>query len=110
MPSIAQHSPIAKLPVSELNRSLHEFAGPVTELLPDVRLSAVAELIVRGIVTSQSPVVTQIARGASHVDDTIWPTCRRAYRFLGNRRFSFRTLRKGLYRVTQAAVHAQRPE
>ena len=110
MPTIAQNSAIAKLPVSELNQSLREFVRPVTDLLPEVRLSTVAEVIVRGIVTSQSPVVTQIARGVSHADDTVWPTCRRAYRFLSNSRFSFRTLRKGLYRVAQATVHAQQPD
>ena len=60
MPTIAQNNAIAKLPVSELNQSFREFAHPVTDLLPAscVRLSAVAEVIVRGIVTSQSPVVT----------------------------------------------------
>jgi len=110
MPTIAQNNPIAKLPVAELDRSLREFVSPVSDLLPDIRLGAVAELILRGIITSQSPVVTQIARGASHIDETIWPTCQRAYRFLGNARFSFRTLRKGLYRVAQAAVCAQRPK
>jgi hypothetical protein len=110
MPTIAQNDPIAKLPVAELDRSLRKFVSPVTDLLPDVRLSAVIELMLRGIVTSQSPVVTQIARGAGRTDATIWPTCQRAYRFLGNTRFSFRTLRKGLYRVAQAAVGAQRPQ
>jgi hypothetical protein len=110
MPTIAQNNSLAKLPVSELERSLREFISPVTDLLPDVRLGAVAELLVRGVVTRQSPVVTQIARGASHVDETIWPTCQRAYRFLSNPRFSFRTLRKGLYRVAQAAVRIQQPE
>jgi hypothetical protein len=110
MPTIAQNDPIAKLPVAELDRSLRKFVSPVTDLLPDVRLSAVIELMLRGIVTSQSPVVTQIARGAGRTDATIWPTCQRAYRFLGNTRFSFRTLRKGLYRVAQVAVGAQRPQ
>ena len=109
MPTIAQADPIAKLPVTELNDSLQAFLEPVTGLLPDVRLGAVAELITRGIVTSQSPIVTQIARGAGSLDETMWPTCQRAYRFLGNKRFSFRTLRKGRYRLGQAAVAAQAP-
>ncbi len=66
MPTIAQANPIAELPVTELNVSLQAFLEPVTELLPDARLGAVAELITRGIVASQSPTVTQIARGAGH--------------------------------------------
>src|SRR3989442_233604 len=109
MSTLPQTEALANLPISELNQSVHEFLQPLTELLPDVRLGAVAELIVRGLVTSQSPVVTQIARGASHNDETIWPTCQRAYRFLWNSRFSSRTLRKGLYRVAQHAVSAQHP-
>jgi hypothetical protein len=51
---------------------------------------AVAELIAQGIVTSQSPLVTQIARGTQYTDETIWPTCKRAYRFLGNAHFTHR--------------------
>jgi hypothetical protein len=109
MPTIAQTNPIAKLPVTELNESLQTFLEPVTQLLPDARLRAVAELLLRGIVTSQSPIVTQMARGAGHLDETLWPTCQRAYRFLRNPRFSFRTLRKGMYRLGQAAVAAQAP-
>jgi hypothetical protein len=109
MSTITQANPIAKLPVTELNESLQAFLEPVTELLPDARLGAVAELMLRGLVTSQSPIVTQIARGAGHRDETIWPTCQRAYRFLGNKRFSYRTLRKGMYRLGQAAVAAQAP-
>jgi hypothetical protein len=109
MSTITQANPIAKLPVTELNKSLQAFLEPVTCLLPDARLGVVAELITRGIITSQSPIVTQIARGAGHMDETIWPTCQRAYRFLGNKHFSYRTLRKGMYRLGQAAVAAQAP-
>jgi hypothetical protein len=87
---------LAELPVAELNESLREFLEPVTGLLPDARLKAVAELLVQGVVSSQSPVVTQIARGVSHPAATIWPTCQRGYRFLGNARFTHWTLQKGL--------------
>jgi len=110
MPTITQSEALANLPISELNQSVHEFLQPLTELLPDVRLGAVAELMVRGLVTSQSPLVTQIARGASHSDETIWPTCQRAYRFLWNERFTSRTLLKGLYRVAYQSVCAQQPK
>lgn len=109
MPTIAQANPIAKLPVTELNDSLQAFLEPVTQLLPDARLRVVAELITRGMVASQSPIVTQIARGAGYLDESVWPTCQRAYRFLGNKRFSYRTLRKGMYRLGQATVAAQAP-
>jgi hypothetical protein len=104
MPTIAQTHLLDKLPVEDLNTSLDTFLEPVADLLPDRRHGAVLDLLVRGIVASQSPLITQIARGASHLDDTIWPTCQRGYRFLGNKRFSYRTLRKGLYRRAQQVV------
>lgn len=110
MPSIHPNDVIANLPTDELQTSLHAFLQPVTNLLPDVRLCAVAELIAQGIVTSQSPVVTQIARGTRYTDETVWPTCKRAYRFLGNLHFTHRTLCKGLYRVAQRAVVEQKPK
>jgi hypothetical protein len=46
----------------------------------------------------------------AHCDHSIWLTSKRAYRFLRNERFSHRTLRKGLYRIAQASVRAQRPK
>jgi hypothetical protein len=110
MLSIPYNDLLAKLPERELHDSLHEFLRPVTALLPDTRLCAVAELMLQGIVTSQSPIVTQIARGADHADATVWPTCRRAYRFLANERFDHRTLLKGLYGIAQVAVAAQASE
>ncbi len=109
MPTITQANPIAKLPVAELDESVQTFLEPVTGLLPEARLGAVVERMLRGIVPSQSPIVTQSARGAGHWDETVWPTCQRAYRFLGNQRFSFRTLRNGMSRLGQAAVTAPAP-
>ena len=110
MPSIHPNDVIANLPADELQRSLREFLQPVTDLLPDVRLRAVAELITQGIVTSQSPIVTQVARGTRFTDETVWPTCKRAYRFLGNSHFTHRTLLKGLYAVARQTVAAQTPD
>jgi hypothetical protein len=97
------------MPASELRASLREFVQPVTKLLPDPRLRGVAQLMVQGIVTSESPIVTRIARGAGHSDETIWPAAKRIYRFLANDRLTQRTLRKGLYRLAQQTVVAQTP-
>lgn len=108
MSTITQKSSLAKLPQHELKESLRAFLRPLTDVLPDSRLPAVAELMVQGIVSSESPIITQIARGVAHNDHSIWLTSKRAYRFLSNGRFSHRTLRKGLYRMAQAAVQAQR--
>ena len=109
MLTIAQDSVLANLPTAELQASLSAFLTPVTDRLPDARLPAVAELMVHGIIASQSPLITQIARGAGHDDASIWPTSKRAYRFLENERFSHRLLLKGLYGVAQTTVTEQRP-
>ena len=109
MPSISHSDVSANLPADELKRSLAEFLQPVTQLLPDQRLIAVTTLLTQGIVASQSPIITQIARGHAHLDENIWPTCKRGYRFLANPRFTHRTLLKGLYRIAQRTVVAQEP-
>lgn len=109
MPTIAQKSIVAKLPQHELQQSLRVFLHPLTTLLPDRRLPVVTELMVQGIISSESPVITQIARGVAHGDHSIWLTSKRAYRFLSNARFSHRTLRKGLYRIAQQSVREQGP-
>jgi len=110
MPTIAQKSSLAKLPQHELKESLRVFLRPLTALVPDIRLPAVAELMEQGIVSSESPVITQIARGVAHGDHSIWLTSKRAYRFLSNERFSHRTVRTGLYRIAQDAVREQQPK
>lgn len=110
MPSISHRDLLAKLPADELKASLDAFLQPVNALLPDRRLRAVTALLTQGIVASQSPLITQMARGTVHWDESIWPTAKRGYRFLANRRFTHRTLLKGLYHVAQRTVAAQTPE
>ena len=110
MLSISDSERLAKLPADELKRSLDAFLQPVTERLPDRRLMTVTILLTQGIVASQSPIITQMARGVSRLDETIRPTCKRGYRFLANPRFTHRTLLKGLYRIAQRTVAAQHPD
>lgn len=104
MPSISRQDPLAKLPADELHANLATFLQPVNDLLPDRRLWTVTALLTQGIVTSQSPLITQIARGSARLDETIWPTTKRGYRFLANSHFSHRTLLKGLYHIAQRTV------
>ena len=110
MPSISRRDLLAKLPTNELKASLETFLQPVNELLPDRRLRAVTALLTQGIVASQSPLITQIARGSVRLDESIWPTTKRGYRFLANPRFTHRTLLKGLYQIAQRTVTAHSPE
>jgi hypothetical protein len=109
MPKITQNTLHDQMPLSQWHDSLRTFAEPVTRLLPDARLHAVAHLMLQGRVTAESPIVAQIARGTAHHDATIWLTCKRLYRFWANERFTQRTLRKGLYHLTQQVVVEQAP-
>lgn len=110
MSTIAQNGHPASQPAAELERSLSEFLAPVTRLLPEARLRAVVKELVHGIAASQSPIVTQIARGVPHTQSTVWPMSKRGYRFLANKRFDQGTLLKGLYGVAQRTVAAQTPD
>jgi hypothetical protein len=55
-------------------------------------------------VTSRSPVIAAIARGAGQAANRVWATARRLYRFVWSERLSHRELLKGLYGVTQQRV------
>jgi hypothetical protein len=109
MSSILQDAAIDKLPVVELQAGLELFLQPVLRRLPEQRLRAVAKLAVQGIVGSQSPVLTQMARGVVRKEETIWPAAKRFYRFVWNERFSHRDLLKGLYGMAQRTVAEHRP-
>jgi len=95
MSSIPQDEMISKLPVAELQADPDRFLELVLRRLPEKRLGAVAKLAVQGILGSQSPVLTQMARGVVREEKTIWPAAKRLYRFVGNKRFSHRDLLKG---------------
>jgi len=109
MSKIIQNSLCAKMPLSQLQDSLQTFLEPVTARLPDVRLQRVAYLLLQGLLTAESPVITQMARGTVHDEKAIWLTCKRFYRFLENDRFSHRTLQKGLAQLAQQVVAEHAP-
>jgi len=109
MPTILPNDARSKLPTRELQESLETFLQPLTDRLPDARLPAVARLMVQGIVASESPIVTQIARGAREPEQSTRLSSKRAYRFLANARLSFRLLVKGLYAIAQRTVATQTP-
>lgn len=109
MSKITQKTLHDKMPIAQLHDAVRTFAEPVTARLPDVRLHEVAHWLLQGLLTAESPIVTQIARGTAHHDKTIRPTSKRFYRFLANERFSHRTLRKGLAQLAQQVVAEQAP-
>lgn len=100
---------LAKLPQAELEQSLREFVGPLTELLPDQRLKRVVPLAVQGILAGQSPVVAAMAQSVSRQEADPWAAAKRVYRLLDNPRFSHTQLLNGLYRVAQNSVQREAP-
>jgi hypothetical protein len=107
--TITPNDVIGKMPGNELETSLEQFLEPLTALLPDARMPMVARLMVQGIVTSESPLVTQIARGTRQAGDTMLMSSKRGYRFLANERVSHRLFLKGLYSIAQRTVASQTP-
>jgi len=109
MASILQDEAIGKLPVAELQADLDLFLQPVLRRLPEKRLRAVGKLAEQGVLGSQSPLLTHMARGVVREEETIWPAAKRFYRFVWNKRFSHRDLLKGLYGLGQQAVAERKP-
>ena len=83
MNSIPQSEVIDKLPVVELQADLDRFLQPALRRLPEQRLRAAGKLAVQGILGSQSPPLTQMARGVVREEETIRPAAKRPYRFVG---------------------------
>lgn len=109
MSIILQTAKIDNLPGEELLRELEVFLEPVLMHLPEKRLRDVGRMAVQGIVAARSPVLSEAARGVSHTEETVWPTVKRLYRFVWNRRFSHRQLLKGLYGIAQRTVARHAP-
>ena len=82
MHRILQKSDIDKLPGQELTSTLHTFLGPVSMHPPEKRLRDVGNLAVQGVISGQSPLVTQMARGVEREEETIRPMAKRVYRFI----------------------------
>ena len=98
-----------KLPAAELEQTLEAFVAPLVERLPDQRLKRMVPRAVRGILTSETPVITAMARSTSRTEADPWPAAKRLYRFVKNKRFNHRTLFKGLYRVARQTVAREKP-
>ncbi len=109
MGSIPRNALVDKLPGNELHDRLKRFLGPMLMHLPEKRLRDVAQMMVQGILAAQSPVLTEAACKVCRTGETNWPTVKRMYRFVRNKRFSHRTLLKGLYRIARCTVDRHAP-
>ena len=109
MIDIAVKAVLNKLPVAELETSLHTYLKPMMTTLPDKRLQQVVPLAVRGIIGSETPVVTQMAQTVARTESGVWAAAKRVYRFLDNERFTHQQLGDGLYNISRANVQAEAP-
>lgn len=109
MIDIATKEVLDKLPVAELEDSLHTFLQPMMEVLPDKRLQQVVPLAVRGILGSETPIVTHMAQTVARTESGVWAAAKRVYRFLDNKRFSHPELEQGLYDISQANIRQEDP-
>lgn len=109
MIDIAIKAVLDKLPVAELENSLHTFLKPMMKTLPDKRLQQVVPVAVGGIIGSETPVVTQMAQTVARTESGVWAAAKRVYRFLNNERFTHQELGEGLYDISRANIQAEAP-
>jgi hypothetical protein len=100
---------LAKLPITKLSETIETHVRPLIRLMPDKRLGAVVVQIILGILGSQTPLVTGIARTNSKAEGESWPIAKRIYRFLYNRRVTTGDLYQGLYAIGQQVVEREKP-
>ena len=100
---------LAKLPISKLSETIEAHVGPLIRLLPDKRLGAVVVQIILGILGSQSPLITGMARTNSKAEGESWSIAKRMYRFLYNRRVKTASLYQGLYAIGQPVIERENP-
>jgi len=100
---------LAKLPIAKLVETIEAHVRPLLRLLPDKRLEAVVVPMVLGILGSQTPLVTGMARTNSKAEGESWPLAKRIYRFLYNRRVQTESLYQGLYQIGQQVIERENP-
>jgi len=101
---------LAKLPIEKLNETIAVHVRPLTRLLPDKRLGGVVQCIILGILGSETPVITEMARMNSKVAGETWPIAKRIYRFLSNPHVKTENVYQGLYQIGQAMVEQENPD
>jgi hypothetical protein len=100
----------AKMPVAELEQTLEEFLGPVTDLLPEKRLGQVVREAVRGITAQETPVIAAMAQSTPRQEGSCWAAAKRIYRFIWNERFNHHQLFKGVYHIARRTVTEEDPD
>jgi len=108
--NIALEAMLAKLPIEQIKHSIESHIQPLKKMLPDKRMGSVIEVILLGILGGQTPVITGIAWHNGKEDGENWPTAKRIYRLLENKRLKTKELYEGLYRIGQQVVERENPD
>ena len=101
---------LAKLPIEKVKETIEAHIRPLTHLLPDKRLGGAVQCSILGILGSQTPVITAMARSNSKEEGETWPIAKRIYRFISNRRVKTENVYLGLYQIGQKMVEQEKPE
>lgn len=101
---------LAKLPIEKLKETIRAHIRPLTDLLPDKRLAGGVQCTMLGILGSQTPVITEIARTNSKEEGEVWPIAKRIYRFISNPRVQTENVYQGLYQIGQTMVEQETPD
>lgn len=88
MVSIPVRRVIDNLPLAEMQATVEAFTAPLSRLLPDARLQRNVPLAVAGILSLESPVITEMAQGIPRSAGSNWAIAKRFYRLLRNPRIS----------------------
>jgi hypothetical protein len=96
--------------MEQITHTIGKHSQPLTERLPDQRLRSVAEEMVLGILGSQTPVITQMARQNDKTEGESWATAKRIYRLLDNQHVSTSEFFEGLYQSGCQAVEREAVE
>lgn len=109
MRDIAIKEVIGKLPAAELDISLTTFLEPLMVRMPDQRLRRVIPRAIRGILGSESPVVTKMAQTVTRTENGVWAVAKQFYRLLANKRLDHHDFAAGLYEMSRASVDQEQP-
>lgn len=108
--NIALEANLAKLPIEEIQRTIHQHIEPLAKMLPDKRLERVVEDMILGVLGGETPVITEMARQRSKEEGESWAVAKRMYRLLENRHLKTDELYEGLYQVGCQMVADEEPE
>jgi hypothetical protein len=108
--NIAHHTILAKFPIEQIRTTVREHLLPLITFLPDKRLGQVAEMIILGILGSQTPIISCMARHNSKDEGDTWAVAKRIYRWFDNERFDSEHLFASLYETGQQVVALEQPD